>query len=480
MVEAWSADVGQGKDTAMFAWRRANVAELNRLAREKMAAEGRLGGPELEARGGARYAAGDRIVTLAPGRDGQVVTSERGLVFLVDQEAQRLVAKMDDGREQVFERDEIGATQLAYGYATTVHRSQGATTGRAHVYEDGGGRELAYVAMSRAKEHTHVYVAADDLDVAREDLERAWQRERRWRWAIDTGTPEINGPEINGRRSERESLHSLRRQALVAERATYKAAFPVDLSEERRQATSERAAAVRQLERLRLDQGRTAGGELGQAAGELFVARQHRLANERASHDKDLSRKFRRGARHFAEAAAHKERAAEEKVAGLFASEERRLTDALERSRAKARCPGRKGRRAGPLDREAPRGAGPLEGDRRRDLRHRQGDGPRAPGGGQRAVSSARTLTHPGAFPVPRLQPGYRAAGPRFRTRSLTPSRSSSGAPVVCSGDAPGKDLESALRDEGVDDLTGDLLVGFGEFCEFCEPVPELAEVVTL
>jgi conjugative relaxase-like TrwC/TraI family protein len=325
MVEAWSADVAAGKDTAMFAWRRANVAELNRLAREKMAAEGRLGGPQIGARGGARYAAGDRIVTLAPGRDGKVVTSERGLVFLVDQEAERLVAKMDDGREQVFERDQIGAMQLAYGYATTVHRSQGATTGRAHVYEDGGGRELAYVAMSRAKEHTHVYVAADDLDVAREDLVRAWQRERRWTWAIDTGTPEITGKEVEVREPA-----SLRRQALVAERATYKAAFPVDLSEELRQATSARAAALRQLERLRIDQGRTSDGELGQAAGELFATRQHRLANDRAAHDKDLSRKFRRGARHFAEAAAHKERAAEEKVAGLFASEERRLTDALE------------------------------------------------------------------------------------------------------------------------------------------------------
>jgi hypothetical protein len=223
-----------------------------------------------------------------------------------------------------------------------VHRSQGATCGRAHVYEDGGGRELAYVAMSRAKEHTHVYVAADDLDVAREDLGRAWQRERRWRWAIDTGTPEINGPEINGPEINGPEINgmevearepaSLRRRALVAERATYKAAFPVDVSEELRQATSERAAAARQLERLHLDQGRTAGGELGQAAGELFVTRQHRLANERASHDKDLSRKFRRGARHFAEAAAHKERAAEEKVAGLFAAEERRLTEALDRA----------------------------------------------------------------------------------------------------------------------------------------------------
>ena len=47
---------------------------------------------------------------------------------------------MDDGREQVFEREETGPTQLAHGYATTVHRSQGATLDRAHVYEDGGGR----------------------------------------------------------------------------------------------------------------------------------------------------------------------------------------------------------------------------------------------------------------------------------------------------------------------------------------------------
>ncbi len=106
MVEAWSADVGQGRDTAMFAWRRANVAELNRLARESMAAEKRISGPELAAPGGARYAAGDRIVTLAPGADGKVVTSERGMVFLVDPEAQRLVARMDDGREQVFEHEE--------------------------------------------------------------------------------------------------------------------------------------------------------------------------------------------------------------------------------------------------------------------------------------------------------------------------------------------------------------------------------------
>ena len=52
MVERWSADLAAGKDTAMFAWRRANVAELNRLAREKMAAEGRLSGPSWRPPGG--------------------------------------------------------------------------------------------------------------------------------------------------------------------------------------------------------------------------------------------------------------------------------------------------------------------------------------------------------------------------------------------------------------------------------------------
>ena len=106
---AWAADIGQGKDTAMFAWRRANVAELNRLARERMAAEGRLAGPELVARGGARYAAGDRIVTLAPAASGTVVTSERAWCTAVDLEHSALAARWRTARGTGFEREEIGA-----------------------------------------------------------------------------------------------------------------------------------------------------------------------------------------------------------------------------------------------------------------------------------------------------------------------------------------------------------------------------------
>ncbi|MDQ3898628.1 MAG: hypothetical protein M3326_15525 [Actinomycetota bacterium] len=51
---------------AMYAYRRANVAELNRRGREVWRALGRLEGPELTASGGTSYAVGDRVVTLAP------------------------------------------------------------------------------------------------------------------------------------------------------------------------------------------------------------------------------------------------------------------------------------------------------------------------------------------------------------------------------------------------------------------------------
>ena len=69
----------------MLAWRRANVAALNDRARAVMADVGRLVGPELIVDGNG-YRAGDRIVTLAPGTEGQTVTSQRGVVTSVSME----------------------------------------------------------------------------------------------------------------------------------------------------------------------------------------------------------------------------------------------------------------------------------------------------------------------------------------------------------------------------------------------------------
>ncbi len=78
-----------GHDTGLYAWRRANVAALNQRARAWMDTTGRLSGPELVCPGGRAYRAGDQVVTLAPGPDGRLVTSQRATVEAVDPPARR-------------------------------------------------------------------------------------------------------------------------------------------------------------------------------------------------------------------------------------------------------------------------------------------------------------------------------------------------------------------------------------------------------
>jgi len=257
LVEGWAADVAEHSSVAMYAYRRANVAELNRSGREVWRGLGRLEGPELVAPGGTRYAVGDRVVTLAPAAGGQVVTSETGTVVAVRSEAMALSIRMDDDNEiRRLEGAEIGAGRLAHGYAVTVHRSQGSTVERAHAMEDGGGRELAYVKMSRAKERSTVYVVADSLDQAKEDLGREWSTDRRLGWVIDTGTP-MTDP-LEAERSPtvaRPMRDALRRGRLAAEREAILAVAPPDPAAHIRAAELQRRQLARERQDLAAGEG---------------------------------------------------------------------------------------------------------------------------------------------------------------------------------------------------------------------------------
>ena len=75
MVRAWAYDIVEGKDALLVAYHRDAVERLNGAARLVWAELGHLSGPELEAEGGRRYRAGDRVVTLSPG-------PRRGLGYL--------------------------------------------------------------------------------------------------------------------------------------------------------------------------------------------------------------------------------------------------------------------------------------------------------------------------------------------------------------------------------------------------------------
>ncbi len=185
MINAWARDIDAGRDPLLLAYRRDNVETLNRAARDLWERSGRLTGPELVAAGGRAYRAGDQVITLAPGQKGAWVTSQAARVTAVDPEAQTLTAITPDGRQLQMGLDDIAADRLAYGYAITAHRAQGTTVEVAHVLDDGGGRELAYVAMSRARNASHVYTTAPNLAQAAQRLTWSWDDERRQQWATD-------------------------------------------------------------------------------------------------------------------------------------------------------------------------------------------------------------------------------------------------------------------------------------------------------
>ena len=106
------------------------------------------------------------------------------MVTSVDPGTQSLVALTPDGATLHMGPEDVGSDKLAHAYAITAHRSQGSTVDVTYALEDGGGRELAYVAMSRARGESHVHVVAPDLSQAASRLAWAWGEERRQSWAI--------------------------------------------------------------------------------------------------------------------------------------------------------------------------------------------------------------------------------------------------------------------------------------------------------
>ena len=193
-VMTWAADVDAGHDTVMLAWRRNDVATLNHLARTNRRAQGLIGDTSVDAPGGRRYSVGDQVVALAPDPQRRWVTSQRGTVTAIDKRTSTITVAFDDADTPVvLTGEQLDGQRLDHAYATTVHRAQGATVDRAHVYLDGGGRELTYVALSRATDQTTIHCVADNLDQAVEDLQRDWSHDRRQRWTLDTDLPAAPG-----------------------------------------------------------------------------------------------------------------------------------------------------------------------------------------------------------------------------------------------------------------------------------------------
>ncbi len=163
MVEDWARARGEGGVT-MLAARRADVEELNRLARQRLRATGKLG-EDVAVADGRGFAVGDEVICLKNDRGLGVRNGTRGTVLSAEDEA--LVIECSEGQRRL-DHGYLEAGGLAHGYATTIHKAQGATFDRALVLASGGlYREAGYVAMSRARTRSELYVVEGfDLDGA--------------------------------------------------------------------------------------------------------------------------------------------------------------------------------------------------------------------------------------------------------------------------------------------------------------------------
>jgi conjugative relaxase-like TrwC/TraI family protein len=152
-------------DVVMLAIRRADVAELNLRARLAMRAAGLLGPTEVVAAAGPyaerRFATGDLVMARRNDYRLGLINGSRGAVTAVDPAAGTVTVRFGTDPPLTLPRDYLDTGGLDHGYALTVHQAQGLTATQAFVTAgDELYREAGYVALSRARDGTRLYVAA--------------------------------------------------------------------------------------------------------------------------------------------------------------------------------------------------------------------------------------------------------------------------------------------------------------------------------
>jgi Ti-type conjugative transfer relaxase TraA len=166
LLSTWAKDTAPPKSESrlILAYTREDVRELNIAAREIRDRHHELGRSHLigTARGEREFAANDRILFLRNEKSLGVKNGSLGTIEAIDHGVLqvRLDGK-DDTRLIVETRD---YQDLDHGYATTIHKSQGATVDRSYIlasrYFD---RHTSYVALSRHRESAMIFYANDEF-----------------------------------------------------------------------------------------------------------------------------------------------------------------------------------------------------------------------------------------------------------------------------------------------------------------------------
>jgi ATP-dependent exoDNAse (exonuclease V) alpha subunit len=159
-----------GADVVMVAHRRADVADLNARARDRLSRGGLLGDEELHV-AGRSFAEGDRVIACRNDHRAGVANGTRGRVVDIDHERSSVVVELDRGERVELDRSYLGDCHLDYAYALTAHRAQGTTVDQAFVLgSDELYREWGYTALTRHREQAFFYVNGVETQLALDGL----------------------------------------------------------------------------------------------------------------------------------------------------------------------------------------------------------------------------------------------------------------------------------------------------------------------
>jgi Ti-type conjugative transfer relaxase TraA len=149
------------KSTLILAYTNQDVFELNAKARDYLKATGVLSGIEYRIqteRGPRQFAEGDRIMFLRNEKPMGVKNGSLGTVLKMDDHS--MTVRLDTGSVVSF--DTTKYRDLDYGYAATIHKTQGTTVDRSFVLATRQfDKHSTYVSLSRHRDGVTLYYSGD-------------------------------------------------------------------------------------------------------------------------------------------------------------------------------------------------------------------------------------------------------------------------------------------------------------------------------
>ena len=209
LLTEWAKEINLPK-VLILAGTREEVNWLNREAQQLRRDKGKLGAKPCVI-GGREFFPGDRVIF---GRNDRKLGVKNGTFgTLMEERRGSAIVQLDHESKRVFVP--LNHEHVRLGYATTTHKSQGATVERAFVHfsDSMQSREATYVQVSRAREWTKLFLSREQAGEANlRDAIRAMEQSQAKTNAIDlAGTAGLREAEEAQRRRnrEREHTHSL-------------------------------------------------------------------------------------------------------------------------------------------------------------------------------------------------------------------------------------------------------------------------------